>query len=349
VTVRLPLWIAGCWLGLALLACGPAAAPPSPQAAPSAPPAAPAAAAAPPQHLDVAYVAPSETMAIPWIARESGIFAKHGLDVDLHLVSGTPRLVQALVAGDFDYAQVGGAAVITAHLENADTIMLASSGDYFNFKLMATAASGVHSIADLRGKTVGVSQIGSTSHTFLRVLLAREGIPLDEVRILQAGGNPQAATGMLSGATDAATVSGVMVPAAERAGAVTLADGKALDILATGAVLATTRRHVDRDREGALRFMRAYVEAIHYFRTHRDESIRIMQQYMSGLAYDEVAYLYDQVRDDYLPIPLPNEAAIQTTLDRDVMVPVGDLKPSDFYDRSILQEIEQSGFLATLN
>ena len=133
---------------------------------------------------------------------------------------------------------------------------------------------------------------------------------------------------MLTGATDAATVSGVMVPAAERAGAVTLADGKRLDLLAVGAVLATTRRHVERDREGALRFMRAYVEAIHYFKTHRDESIQIMQQYMSGLALDEVAYLYDQVRDDYQPLPLPSDAAIQTTLDRDVLVPVGDLKPS---------------------
>src|SRR5205823_8516376 len=118
-------------------------------------------------HLEVAYVVPTETMAIPWIARESGIFARHGLDVDLHLVSGTPRLVQALVAGDFDYAQVGGSAVIAARLENADTIMLASSGDYFNFKLMATAASGVHSISDLRGNTVGVSQIGSSSLTVL--------------------------------------------------------------------------------------------------------------------------------------------------------------------------------------
>src|SRR5205807_691609 len=142
----MPLWIAGCWLSLALTACGPAAGPASSQAAQ---PSAPAASGAPRQHLEVAYVAPSETMAMPWIARES--------------------------------------------------------------------------------------QIGSTSHTFLRVLLAREGIPLEEVQVLQAGGNPQAATAMLTGATDAATVSGVMVPAAERAGAVTLADGKALKILVPGA------------------------------------------------------------------------------------------------------------------
>jgi NitT/TauT family transport system substrate-binding protein len=227
-------------------------------------------------------------------------------------------------------------------------VILASTGDYFNFKIMATPTSGVRSIADLRGKIVGVSQIGSTSHTFLRVLLAREGIPVDEVTILQAGSNPQAAAAMLTGNTDAAAVTGVMAPAAERAGAVLLADGKALNLLAIGAVLATTRRHVERDRDGALRFMRAYVEAIHYFKTHRDETIQIMQQYMSGLALDEVAYLYDEVKDDFLPIPMPNEAALQTALDRDLRVPEGDFKPTDFYDRSILQEIDQSGLVTTL-
>ena len=79
-----------------------------------------------------------------------------------------------------------------------------------------------------------------------------------------------------------------------------------------------------------------------------DETIQIMQQYMSGLALDEVAYLYDEVKDDFLPIPTPNEAALQTALDRDLRVPEGDFKPIDFYDKSILQEIDQSGLVSTL-
>src|SRR5712692_2638529 len=343
--MRVQQWLTGCLIGLLLASCPPAAQPTLSEAGPAP---APAAAPAALQPLEVAYVAASETMAIPWIAKETGIFAQYGFDVHLHLVSGTPRLVQSILAGDFDYAQVGAPAVMRARVEDGDTVILASVGNYFTFKIMAHPQSGVRSIADLRGRTVGVSQLGSTSHTFLRVLLGREGIPPEEVVVLQAGSNPLAATAMLTGNIDAAAVSGVMVPAAQRAGAVMLADGRELKIPAPGAVLATTRRRIDRDRDTTQRFMQAYVEGIHYYRTQRDATIQIMQQYMSGLAFDETTYLYDEVLEDYLALPFPSDAALQAALDRDLDVPVRDLKPGDFYDVSFLRQMDQSGFVTRL-
>jgi NitT/TauT family transport system substrate-binding protein len=287
-------------------------------------------------------------MALPWIAKETGIFARYGIDADLLLVSGTPRVVQSLIAGDFDYALVGSAAVMRARIENGDTLMLATSGDYFNFKVMAHPQSGIHTIADLRGKTVGLSQIGSQSHTFLRILLAREGIPLDEVNVLQVGGNPQAVAAMVTGNLDAAVSSGISVPVARQVGAVMVADGKIVKIASPSAALATTRRHIEQQRDLTLRFMRGYVEAIHYLKTHRDDTIRIMQQYMTGLSTDDVAYLYDEVVDDYKPLPAPTDESIQAVLDRGLDVPATDLKPSDFYDVSFLQEIERDGLIAEL-
>src|SRR5262245_24891317 len=104
-------WVTGFLIAMLLASCRPAAPSTLSDAGP-----APAPAAAPValQPLEVAYVAPSETMAIPWIAKETGIFAQYGLDVHLHLVAGTPRLVQSILAGDFDYAQVGAPAVMRA-------------------------------------------------------------------------------------------------------------------------------------------------------------------------------------------------------------------------------------------
>src|SRR4051795_5642138 len=354
-------WIGALAMGLILAGCGQVAPPPATGSGPApssgggpapatvggpAPSSAPS--PSPLEKLAVAYVAPSEWMTIPWIAKETGIFEKYGFDVTLQLVGGTPRLVQSLLAGDYDYVVVGGTAVLQARVLGGDTVILASSGSYFPFKVMAHPQAGVQSIAELRGKTVGVSQIGSTSHAFLRVLLNQAGVHLDQVTIIQAGSNPQAATAMLTGNIDAATVSGVLVPAAQRAGAVMLADGKALRIPEPNSVLATTRRRIDRDRAGVLRFMQAYVEGVHFFKTNRDETIRIMQQYMSGLSLDETAYLYDDVKDDYRPLPLPNEEAIQAGLERDLENPVLDLKPSDFYDSSFLQEIDRSGLVTAL-
>ena len=52
----------------------------------------------------VAIVSPSPNLSMPWVAKEAGIFSKHGLDVDVILLTGSPRLVQSLIAGDVDYA-----------------------------------------------------------------------------------------------------------------------------------------------------------------------------------------------------------------------------------------------------
>src|SRR5947208_689285 len=97
-------WLLGCALGLALASCQPAAqggrspapAGPQPTAAPAAD--APAAGWRPPDKIVVGYVSPSEAMVIPWLAQMTGIFARHGIEADLHMVPGTPRLVQSLVA-----------------------------------------------------------------------------------------------------------------------------------------------------------------------------------------------------------------------------------------------------------
>ena len=105
--MRVQQWLTGCLIGLLLANCRPA---PQPTLSEAGPAAAPAAAPAALQPLEVAYVAASESMAIPWIAKETGIFAQYGFDVHLQLVSGTPRLVQSILAGDFEYAQVGAPA-----------------------------------------------------------------------------------------------------------------------------------------------------------------------------------------------------------------------------------------------
>ena len=56
------------------------------------------------QKIVVAYVSPSDSMIIPGIARDSGILAKYGFDADVVLVTGSPRVVQSLIGGSFDYA-----------------------------------------------------------------------------------------------------------------------------------------------------------------------------------------------------------------------------------------------------
>ena len=64
--------------------------------------------------LRVAYVAPSVSLSLPWLAKESGILAKHDLAAEILLITGSPRLVQSLIAGDVDVVFAGVTALTRA-------------------------------------------------------------------------------------------------------------------------------------------------------------------------------------------------------------------------------------------
>jgi len=68
------------------------------------------------QKLRVAYAAITAAFSIPWIAKEAGLYQRHGLDVELIYIASGPRAVQTLVAGGIDIAAFGGAAAIDARL-----------------------------------------------------------------------------------------------------------------------------------------------------------------------------------------------------------------------------------------
>jgi len=97
-----------------------------------------------------------------------------------------------------------------------------------------------------------------------------------------------------------------------------------------------------------VRFLRAYVEAIHYFRTNREGSVRALAKFFRGSTAEQIAFLYADQREVFDPLPIPSDEAIQGELDRETDPKAKTMKPSDFMDLSFLREIEKSGFLTEL-
>jgi ABC-type nitrate/sulfonate/bicarbonate transport system substrate-binding protein len=328
-------WLA--WIALLALACQ---APPAPRAAE---PLADAASPAPLTRLRVAIVSPNESFSITWVGRDSGIFLRHGFDVEIPVVTGSPRLVQSLIAGDFEYAMMGSTALLRARLQGADPLILATSANVANHNVMVRPDTGIRQLADLKGRVVGVSQIGSEADTFLRLALGSTGLTADDVSIIQTGGSPQTVAAMLSGNLDVGVFAGANVVRAQQTGISILASSRELNVPALNGLLATTQRYIDRDRNSVARFMRAWVEAVHYFKTDRAGTLRILQANLAELDQDELAYLYDEMNEYLAPLPLPSEAAIQAMLDREEDPQARNHRPSEFVDTSFLREIEQSG------
>src|SRR3954454_20379579 len=108
--------------------------------------------------LTLAHVAINPGQGLFWIARDAGILAKYGFAAEVILIPGSPRTVQALIAGDLDYIVAGTAAVLRARMQGADTVMLASPSAYSSQRILVKPDSAVASLKDIKGKLIGVTQ-----------------------------------------------------------------------------------------------------------------------------------------------------------------------------------------------
>ncbi|MBF8254771.1 MAG: NMT1/THI5 like domain-containing protein [Deltaproteobacteria bacterium] len=219
------------------------------------------------EKIRVAFVSPVPGFAPAWIAKETGMFARQGLDADVILLTGSPRLVQSLIAGDVDYAIVGATATIRARMRGADVAILAATTNVSSQKLLVGQKSGIRRLEDLKGRVVGVSQYGSEADAFARIVANKAGLrPDKDVAIIQLGGHPQVAAALVAGKIEAGVIGGLAFLTAQKSGAVVLATAVDLQTVSLGPAVAVTGRSIQRSRDSVTRFMRGFVEAFQYLR-----------------------------------------------------------------------------------
>lgn len=120
-----------------------------------------------------------------------GFFADEGLDVELVYSRGGGAALQALVSGAVDYAATSFDAAVQAFAGGGDIRRFASTGRLPLFAL-ATApgtAAEIDDLADLAGRTVGVSALGNADHTLMLYLLSQAGVDGDAVEFANLGTN----------------------------------------------------------------------------------------------------------------------------------------------------------------
>jgi hypothetical protein len=121
---------------------------------------------------------------------------------------------------------------------------------------------------------------------------------------------------------------------------------KELGFTGLDAPLGTTERKFKSDRNAVTRFMQAYVEAIHYFKTNKAGTVRILQKYMRGLSEEHLGMWYDDYKDALKPLPYPDEEGLRSELEQ-INAPKSP-PPSHYINVTFLDEIKKSGFVEKL-
>ena len=300
------------------------------------------------QKLMLAHVAINPGQSMYHLAKDSGILAKYGFSADVILIPGTPRTIQALIAGDLDYVSAGAPASLRARAQGADVTILSTLANYSNQRVFLRPDSKLTSFNELRGKIIGVTQYGSGGDTFLRAGLRKFAIKESEVTILQMGGTPGVAQGLESGRIEVGVLgdSGLLLVFRGRAKPLKGGSSREMGLRGTDAPLTTTERKIKADRPGVVRFMQAYLETIHYFQTNKSGTSRILKKYMAGVSEEHITLWCDELRGGIKPVPYADEEALRAELE--MMNVPGNQIPAGYINNSILDELKKSGFIDKL-
>jgi len=295
------------------------------------------------------YSALTANMGAYWLAKETKLFEKHGLDVDVVLIESGTITIQALIAGETDVAMGGGTVAVSSALGGSDLVSIASIESRLPYGLLAQRE--IKTIEQLKGKRHAISRFGSVADLGSRLILQKFGlVPDKDVTLLQIGGTSTRLAALSKRTVDSTILTPEFFLLAKKAGFTILVDPTQYKIDFPQLEVITTKTFLKNRPDVATRYMRAILEGIHNYKNDREGSIRALSKYLRINDHDALEEVYRIYYDIYQPIPYPSPAAIQTQLtwmaEKDPRAKAA--KPEQFIDGSILREIEKSGFVTKL-
>ena len=135
------------------------------------------------------------------IALNKGFFQQEGLRVTSSAFASGTAALQALVAGSADVAEGAFAHTLRMQTKGVDLTCLATFGRYpGNVLVVRSALAGqIRTVADLRGKTIGISAPGSSTQNFVAQLMERAGVPWKSATYISVGTGTSAVASLRTG------------------------------------------------------------------------------------------------------------------------------------------------------
>jgi len=224
------------------------------------------------------------------VAQEQGYYLEEGLDVRILAGVRTGPSVQMLVAGTAEATQTVGTTTLAAILQGAPLKVVMIFNDKPSYWLYSKKS--VRSFADLKGAKVASSTPGSTNDRLLKIVLEKNGLDWKkDLIVIYIGTSDVRIRALISGAVEAAvlTLPGNLV--AEEAGFQQLASFESEVGALTGGV-TVSEPFLSKRRDVLVRFLRATLKGLKFFKNNREGSARIMVRFMN-IPYKTALGTYD--------------------------------------------------------
>ena len=298
------------------------------------------------EKMIVGYSAQAGAYAPIWITKEAGLFRKNGLDVNLVFIPGGPTAAAAMLAGEVQAMAMAGPAIVTSNLAGSDLVMTAGIVNTFAFQLVTIKS--ITAPNQLRGKRIGVNRFGAAPDVAARYALGHLKIDPRDVTILQLGEQSTRLEAMKAGQLDAAILLPPITTIAQKDGMNIMLDMSQLggEFLITG--MASSQKFLTQNRSAAARLMRAFDEGIHYFKSQRRESEKIIARYMRTDNMEAVSATWEYFAEKIVPRkPYPSAKGVKALLDLAAKERPEAAKaaPERFINATLLKDLDDSGFI----
>jgi NitT/TauT family transport system substrate-binding protein len=303
--------------------------------------------------VKLCYSFVSGTQLVVQYAKEKGIFAEHGLDVELIQINRGAKATAALIAGEVDVCQVAGVAAIHAVAAGEDVVLIGGLYNTHLYSLMVRPE--IAGAADLKGKAVAISQPGSGSDSAMKKALLHLNLtPGKDVTLMMIGSQAERLASMESGQIAGTLVSVPETIKAREKGYRELLALPSLNIPYPSGSIATTRRFLRDHRPTALNLMKALSVTIARMKKDREGVFEVMAKYMKLDRKADSATLeegYEQlVQHNLVDAPYPELAGIASEIKEAAAdnPNAAKLAAEDIVDTSLVRELETTGFLGKL-
>ena len=278
-----------------------------------------------------------------WVAYRSGSFEKHGLKLEPIYIRGGVMGIQAALSGDLLLQLQGASTVVAAWAQGAKEFQfIGAVGNRLDYVLAAHPS--IKRPEDLKGKRIGVSQLGSSTDFIARLAAQRLGlIPDKEVQIVAIGGQGDRWTALTAGQVQATVLQSPFTLKARKAGYPTFIDFSKEDFEYTIAGPVTMRSFIRTERETVMNFMRGLADGMDFYRDekNKDRVIKFLGEYYRSNVTEELEEtrrVYSQVTPG---LPIVTAKAMQNVIANDKKLSAMKLNVSELLDLSFLEQLAQ--------
>jgi len=287
------------------------------------------------------------TQSIAWIGAKTGTFEKHGLNLTFpRLEVGGPECVAGLLRGDWDFAQTGTVPIAEAVLKGGDAVILLRASTLQDYIVIMTHPR-ITRLDQLNGKTVGVLFDAYSGQTgvIARLAVERAGAAATYVGL---GTYRNIFAALTAGDIDAGALPVDFRFLKDSQDRWNCFETRSLGL---PEIFATTRRTIATDREQVLCALRGFVETIHQFKTRASAVVPLLQEFLGISDPPAIERIYEYYASALPTIPRPALHDGMQAL-RDLFSQrypqARQMQEADIADLSLIDELEQSGFIAQL-